>query len=93
MKIKTTIHIYYAKYSWEEIGEYQVLYAKLNDDEHRTYIGEQEILLEIPDDYDPTAQKLSVLQKQKEKAHQEFSEKVAKINERISKLQALEHTA
>lgn len=93
MKVKTTIHIYYATYVWQEADEYQVMYAKLADDEYRTYICSQDIVLDIPDEYDPTVQKLAALQKEKEKAQEEFANKVANINERISKLQALEFTA
>lgn len=93
MKVKTTIHIYYATYPWQEAPDIQVMYAKLKDDEHRTYVCSQEIELDFPDNYDPTAQKIAALQKEKEKAQQEFAQKVANINERISKLQALEFTA
>lgn len=93
MKIKTTTHIYYATYPWQEAGEYQVMYAKLADDQYRTYVGEQEIEIEVPDNYDPTAQKIAALQKEKEQAQEEFAQKVAQINERISKLQAIEYTA
>lgn len=93
MKIKTTIHIHFNQYSWEEKGEPVVFSHKLDDCEHRTYIGEQEIEIEVPDNYDPTVQKLAALQKEKEKAQEEFSKKVASINERISKLQAIEFTA
>tara|TARA_R110000772_G_scaffold125466_20_gene232229 strand:- start:2154 stop:2435 length:282 start_codon:yes stop_codon:yes gene_type:complete len=93
MKVKTTIHIYYAAYPWEDKAEYLVFYAKVSDDEHRTYVGEQEIEIEVPDNYDPTAQKLAALQKEKEKVQLEFAQKVADINDRISKLQALEYTA
>jgi hypothetical protein len=92
MKVKTTVYIYYAKYSWQETGEYQAIYARLSDDEHRTFVCTQEIELEIPDNYDPTAQKIAALQKEKEIAQQEFAKKVASINERISKLQAIEYT-
>lgn len=93
MKVKTTIHIYYATYPWQEAAEYQVMYAKLADEERRTYVCSQEIVLDVPDEYDPTAQKLAALQKEKEKAQAEFANKVANINERISKLQAIEFTA
>jgi len=86
-------HIYHATYPWQEAAEYQVMYAKLADDQYRTYICSQDIVLDIPDEYDPTAQKLAALQKEKDKAQEEFSKKVANINERISKLQALEFTA
>lgn len=93
MKIKTTVYVYYSTYSWQETGEYQVMYAQLKDDEFRTFVCTQEIEIEVPDNYDPTAQKLAALQKEKEKAQEEFSRKVASINERISKLQAIEFTA
>ena len=92
MKVKTTIHIYYATYPWQEAAEYQVMYAKISDDAERTFVCTQEIELEIPDNYDPTAQKIAALQKEKEIAQQEFAKKVASINERISKLQAIEYT-
>ena len=93
MKIKTTVYVYYSTYSWQETGEYQVMYAQLTDDEFRTFVCTREMELDIPDNYDPTAQKLAALQKEKEKAQEEFSKKVASINERISKLQAIEYTA
>ena len=93
MKIKTTVYVYYTQYSWETTGVYQVFYAKIRDDVERTFVCEQEIELEVPDHYDPTVQKIASLQKEKEYAQQEFSKKVAKINESISKLQALEYTA
>ncbi len=63
------------------------------DTDHQTYVGSKEMEIEIPDDYDPTAQKIAALQKEKEQAQTEFAQKVAQINERISKLQALEYTA
>jgi hypothetical protein len=93
MKVKTTVYVYYATYPWQEAGEYQVMYAKLADDEYRTYVGDQEIEIDVPDEYDPTSQKIAALQKEKDKAQAEFANKVASINERISKLQALEFTA
>ena len=49
MKIKTTIHIYYSKYSWEPKGEYLVLYAKIDDSEHQNYVCSQEIEIEVPE--------------------------------------------
>lgn len=93
MKVKTTIHIYFSKYSWEDEGQYAVYSYLIPDSEHRTYVGFQEVEIDVPDDYDPTAQKLAALQKEKDKAQEEFAKKVASINERISKLQAIEYTA
>lgn len=93
MKVKTTVYIHYSQYSWEERGEYNVFSCKLDDSEHRTYVGEQEVEIEVPDDYDPRAQKIAALEKQKLKVMAEYQKMVTDINERISKLQALEYKA
>lgn len=93
MKIKETVHVFYTKYSWEKVGSYSVYPMKIDDCEHTTYVCSQEIEIEVPDSYDPTAQKLAALQKEKDKAQEEFAKKVASINERISKLQAIEFAA
>ena len=93
MKIKTTVHIYYSKYEWENEGEYIVSSHKFEDAHYRSYICEQEIEIEIPDNYDPRAQQIAALIKQKEKAMADYQNTLTEINERISKLQALEYTA
>jgi hypothetical protein len=93
MKVKTTAHVYHTKYSWEKEARYQIYSSKIDDTEDITYVCEQEFEVEVPDNYNPTAQQLTALQKEKEKAQEEFSKKVASINERISKLQAIEFTA
>jgi len=93
MKIKTTIYVYYQKYDWEKEGTYQVYSFKANDDDTRTFVCEQQIEVEVPDDYDPTAQQIVALETQKAKAMSDFNNTVKEINTRISKLQALEYTA
>ena len=93
MKIKTTIYVYYQKYDWDNEGTYQVYSFKASDDDTRTFVCEQKIEIEVPDNYDPTAQKIAALEKQKVKAMSDFNETVMKINTQISKLQALEYTA
>ena len=93
MKIKTTIHIYYSKYSWEPKGEYLVLYAKIDYSEHQNYVCSQEIEIEVPENFDPRAQKIAALEKQKQKAMADYQKSVTDINDRISKLTALEYTA
>jgi len=92
MKIKTTVHIFHSKYSWEDKSEYHVFYAKVDDDEHRTYVGAQEIEIEVPDDYDPRAGKIAALERKKKKVMADYQKTVAEINEKISKLQAIEYT-
>lgn len=92
MKIKTTIYVHYLKYEWEEEGDYEVFSIKLEDSGHRTYICQQEIEIDVPEDYDPRAQKIAALEKRKQSVMAEYQKTVTEINERINKLQALEHT-
>ena len=93
MKVKTTIHIHYNQYSWEQTGDYTVYSCKLDDTEQRTYVCEQEIEIEVPDNYDPRAQKIEALQAQKEKIMADYQKTVTEINARISKLQAIEYAS
>lgn len=93
MKVKTTLYVYCSKYPWEEEVTYSFYSIKVDDTEYTTLVGQQVFEIVVPDNYDPTAQQLAALQKEKEKAQEEFSKKVASINERISKLQAIEYTA
>jgi hypothetical protein len=90
MKVKVTIHIFYSQYSWQEKGEYLVFYAKIPDDDARTYVGQQEIEIEVPDNYDPRAQKIAALEKHKQKVMADYQKTVTEINARISELQAIE---
>ena len=60
---------------------------------NRTFVGEQEVDLEVPDNYDPRARKIAALEKQKQKVMADYQKMVTEINERISNLQALEYTA
>ena len=93
MKIKTTVDVHFQKYEWEDEGTYQVYSFKASDDDTRTFVCEQEIEVEVPDDYDPTAQQIAALEAKKEQAMSDYNKTVMDINTRISKLQALEYTA
>jgi hypothetical protein len=93
MKIKTTVYIFHSQYSWEDKAEYLVFYAKIDDCDHRTFVCEQEIEIEVPDNYDPRAQKIAALQAQKQKVMADYQKTVTEINARISKLQAIECAA
>jgi hypothetical protein len=92
MKIKLTAHIHYQKYVWEEEGQFQIWFAKMDDAEYRTYVGEQEVEIEVPDNYDPRAQQIDALEKQKQKVMADYQKSVNEINDRISKLQAIEYS-
>ena len=93
MNIITTVFVYLRKYHWDDKGTYQVFNWKVADDDSLTFVCEKEIEIEVPEDYDPTAQMIAALQAKKEKAMSDYNTMVMEINIRISKLQALEYTA
>jgi len=89
MKIKTTVHIHYSKCSWEEAREYLVFSHKMNDTDYRSHICEQEIEIEVPDNFDPRAQQIAALEKQKQKVMADYQKTVTEINNRINNLKAI----
>ena len=91
--MKMTAHIHYVKYSWDSEGQFQIFGAKLEDAEHRTYVCSQEVEIDVPENYDPRLQKVAALEKEKQKVMADFQKSVDAINEKISRLQALEYTA
>ena len=94
MKIKATVHIHFTKYaSSAKGGEYELFPIKLDDTSYRAYVGEQEIQIEVPDDFDPRPQQIAALETQKQKVMADYQKSVTDINSQISKLQALEYAA
>jgi hypothetical protein len=93
MKVKTALYVYHSQYSWQDQPEITAFTYRVDDNEHRTLVCEQEVELHIPDEYDPRAQKIAALEKQKQKIMADYQKTVTEINNRISNLQALEYTA
>ena len=93
MKIEHKIFVYCNQYAWEDSPSYSVFSLQIGDTDYRTFVGEQKIEIDIPDNYDPTAQKIAALIAEQERAFEEYSKSVVNIAERISKLQALEYKA
>jgi hypothetical protein len=69
--------------------EYSIYHCDTMSDKWNTLIGPAEFSYTIPEDFNPTAQKLAALEAAKVKAREEYQATVAELNERISKLQAL----
>jgi hypothetical protein len=93
MKVKVIVHVHHQKFEWEDKGEYLIYSHKFDDTEYRAHICEQEVEFEVPDNFDPRAQQIAALEKQKQKVMAEYQKTVNEINDNISKLQALEYTA
>lgn len=93
MKIKTTVHIHFTKYSWETEGCFQAMSYVIKDDVNHAYVGPQEIEVEVPDHFDPRPAQIAVLEARKQKIMADFQQSVTDINRRISELSAVEYTA
>ena len=91
--ITIPMFVYFNKYHWETEGSYVAYSFKTPDTESTTFVGQQDVEFKVPEQYDPTAQKIAALEVEKEIARAEFTKSVAAINDRIAKLQALEYTA
>ena len=65
---------------------------KPDDRADQIYVGEQVVSIEVPDDFDPVPKQVAVLLDERRAAMDEYQQKVAEINERLSKLQAIEYT-
>ena len=92
MKKIVRMYVYFSKYSFETTGSWTAFSFRTADTESMTFVCEQDVEFDIPENYDPTAQKIAALQALKQKAQDDFTKSVRQINERISKLQALEYT-
>jgi len=91
MKIQTKLYIYFCKYVWETEGKF-VPFAYQHDSDHYTFVCEQDIEMEVPDNYDPRAQQIVALKEKRQKVMVDFQKSIEAINDQISKLQALEYT-
>lgn len=89
MKVKTTIHIFQSQYPWDDVQKYDIFSVKLDDSEHRAYIGEQEIEIDVPDNFDPREKQIAALEKQKQKVMADYQKTVTDINVRINNLKAI----
>jgi hypothetical protein len=92
MKIKTTVHVYYSKFANDYKGGFQVLCFKAPDDDYRVWVSEQDVEIEVPENFDPRQSEVAALEARKIKAMADYQKTVTEINDRISKLQALEYT-
>ena len=96
MKMTTQMCVF-MEYDWDwrssEMGKKwlpKVWSCRVSDNENRVFISEHQISVDIPDDFDPVPNQVAALEKQKLAALATYQQAVAEINERLSKLQAIE---
>ena len=85
MKVSHELYVHLSKHD-------DTKYACFNfdvSDSGYVLVNKQVVTLDIPDDFDPTATKIDMLQKEIQFAEKEFSKRVTKLKEEIGKLTAL----
>jgi hypothetical protein len=85
------------EYDWEDFSierqwRPRWLPFKADDSADRVFIKEMSVEFDIPDDFDPIPKQVAALEAEKREALAEYQSKVASINERLSKLQAITYT-
>jgi hypothetical protein len=87
--VKLEGFIYEVKFHEGDEPSYSLLFSDDAGDKYYTLIGPVSFEYEIPPDWNPTAAKVAALEKEREEVKAEFARRVADLNERISKLQAI----
>jgi hypothetical protein len=88
MKIKLTVYTYFQKYTWEPEGKYVVYSLKINSDAMNTFICEQEVEIEIPDNFDVTQEQVANLIKRKDKLNEEHMKAIATIDDQLNSVKS-----
>jgi hypothetical protein len=93
--VNASVHAYKTERWDDESGQwapefrYQVFPFKMESTD-RIFVCEQEIFVEIPDDFDYRKGAISVLEDQKKKIAAEYQKRVTELNAQIQSLLAIE---
>jgi hypothetical protein len=97
MRITIKGYVTASRYRWmgaDEPLRFNFQGWKPSDSDTETFVvAEHEFDFDLPGDFNPQALEIAALNKQLEVARASFALQVREINERLSKLQAIEHTA
>jgi len=66
---------------------------KPGDEPSRVFLLEQDVSVDVPDNFNPIPQQVAALEAEKLKALDEYHASVAKINDQLSKLMAITNDA
>lgn len=91
MQITIKGHVYADHCSRTSGHTFHIYSCKL--DSLGLYVGPIKVTYDVPADWNPVADEIAKLQAQKKQALEDFQRTVAQINERLSKLQAIEVAA
>ncbi len=91
MKIKVQGFVFWEKSFVTDKSTFTIWKCKVNDDPTRVFISEQEVEIEVPDNFDPVPGMISGLKAEKQRIQAECNVKVENIEDQIQRLLAIEH--
>ena len=92
MKVTLKAYLFQSSYAWDKKPQYQLYSFKFDDTEDHSFVKEVDVEVEVPDGFDPTAQRIAALEAKKAKARDDFTRAVMELDRKISELQAIEYT-
>lgn len=91
MKKTITAFVHYEKAWHDSMEDFRVFPFDMTSGDC-VLVGKQEIEIEVPDDFDPTPGMIAALEEQKRKLRLKLANELMELDQRISKLQAIEFT-
>jgi hypothetical protein len=95
MKVKQKVYLYMSyEYDWDSkplVKKWMPTFLsfEVEDDAERVFVGETEVTLDYPDDFDPVPKQVAAMQAERAKIVAEFTAKLSGIDEKLAQLQAL----
>ena len=92
--IKIKGFLQWAQSSWEKTPHFEFNKIEFKSNEYGEYatVRPMEIEVEVPDDFDPTLGIIAGLESRKRELRLKLASELAEIDDRISKLQAIEYS-
>ena len=90
MKVTVKHYLTKVQWGWEREPQY-VLYPFAMTGEQYAIVREQNIELDIPDDFDARPQQIAALEEQRRKAKADFTVLMDTIDGKIQSLRAIDH--
>lgn len=92
MKVTIKVFLHWHKYDWEEKPSYQLWRCDISDQgPEYVCLGEREVEVEVPDEFDPRPHQIASLRAAKSKVLAEAQVKANNIEEQIQRLLCLEY--
>lgn len=88
MQVTINGHVY-ANETYSKHDEYRFSFYGTKNEVFGLYVGPHEFTFDVPADWNPVAAEVASLEAQKQAAAEDFRITVQRINERLSKLQAI----